>query len=705
MKSSTTVIFLIVLSCELIMAQVPQFEWVTGPQGSGHTSFAAMADIATDTSGNVIICANFSGTINFGSTTLTSTGEGNNICLAKYNSQGEVLWARRIGDVNGGSGDIAADKAGNIYLTGGFSESLNLGGFTLETGFCLVKFDPSGNVLWAKQTNGTGSAGGKCMKTDEYGNVYVAGDFYGTPSFEDITLNDEGDVFIAKYDPSGNVQWVKQSSGSGYTGGAYGIGVDKDGNSVITGWFDGTLVWGTTTMTCTFNECFAVSYGPQGDILWAKHIGQGNLAGGYAAAYDDLGNCYLAGDFENTAIFDDTTVHSAGSWDSFIVKYNPAGELLWVRTVGGADPEHGWGIDIDPYYNVVFTGCFANSATFGSTTLTGKSPDRYDIFLAKYDKSGNFLWAKRAGSDENDQGRGIAVNNKGRIFTTGWIQGTADFDSHEFSPTGTYGIFLSLLEENYINVTPLSSKVGYTSGSTTFSVDANVAWSVSETSSWLSSTKNGDNIDVDYSANPDPAERTAIITVNGDGCAEQVTVVQDPAPCRLTVTPDNPTVSYTEGNIKLLVDSNSDWSFSETVDWLSATKTHSDTLAIEFDANESYERSSTITVFNSCLETTDVSITQDGKPNIVDNLFDNNQLSIYPIPSNDIIYLKSEREIDEEFTVSLFDNIGRMVFSQSYRRLNISNAMEIDISGLESGIYSLQISSSKAWGAISVVKE
>lgn len=706
MRSFLLSVSLFTLQITFSQAQVPDFEWVTGPQGPGSTDFSAMADITADTFGNVIISANFKGTISFGSTTLNSTGPTeNNICMVKYNDAGVVLWARRIGDGIGYAGDITSDNTGNIYFVGSFGESVNLGSLTVAPGFCLVKLDPSGNVVWAKQTTGEGSAGGKSIGTDLSGNIYVGGEFGGTPSFEDISLTAEGGTFIAKYDPSGNVQWVKQCTGSGYTGGAYGLGVDKNGNSVITGWFDGTLVWGSTTMTCTFNEMFAVSYNTQGEILWVKHVGQGNLAGGYAAAYDGSGNCYLTGDFEATAIFDDTTVHAVGSWDSFIAKYSPSGDLLFVRTVGGSDAEHGWGIDVDPYDNVVFTGCFANSATFGSTTLTSRSIDRYDIYISKFDESGNFIWAKRAGSDESDQGRGVVINNKGRIFNTGWIQGTSDFDSQEFSPTGTYGIFLSLLEANYITVSPPVQEVDYVSGNVTFSVDANVQWNVSESSTWLDINENGNNIEVYYNTNPNPAERTAQIIVYGDGCKDTVSIKQDAAPCRLVADPDTLLVNAHSGLLNILVESNSEWNFSEVPSWLTASKTHSDTLSVEYSVNEGSERSASITLFNTCLESMEIHITQNGTTGILQKYTEDIQFSIFPNPTNDKIYLESRNEITSRLTVSIYNDIGIKKFSQEFENLDKVHPIEIDMGALPSGIYFLQITTVEATGTIAVIKE
>jgi hypothetical protein len=705
MKSSTTITFLITLSCNLLIAQVPQFEWVTGPHGTGRTDFAAMADITTDTFGNVILSVNFSGTVSFGSTTLTSTENDNNICIVKYNVEGDVLWARRIGDGSGMAGDIASDIAGNLYLTGSFGESVNLGSVVADQGYCLVKLDPSGNVLWVKQATDGIETAGKCIKTDPVGNIYVGGSFLGTPSFEDVTLVNEGGTFLAKYDPSGNVQWVRQCTGSGGTNGAYGIGVDKDGNSVITGWFDGTILWGTTSMTCDYNESFAVSYNTQGDILWVKHIGQGNWAGGFDADYDDNGNCYLTGWIDSAGIFDGTMVYAAGSGDGYVAKYGPSGNLLWVRTVGGVDYDICWGVDVDPYENVLITGFFENSATFGSTTLESRNIDQRDIFLSKMDASGNILWAKRAGSDASDQARGVAVSNKGRAFTTGWILGTADFDSHEFSPTGTYGVFLTLLEANYINLTPTSREVGYTTGSTTFSVDANVTWNVSEEYSWISTSINGNTIEVDYEENPSPAERFAQIIVYGDGCKDTVSITQDAAPCKLIADPDTVQVNAQPGLVTIFVDSNSEWNFNEVPSWMNASKPHSDTLSVHYTANEGSDRSASITLFNSCLESNEIYISQTGTTGINLNQSGNNDFSIFPNPTNDKIYLESKAPVTTKLSLTLISDVGKKVFSQEFENLDAMHPIEIDMGALPPGIYFLQISMDISSVIIPVLKE
>jgi len=339
MKYVSASLFIIILTSSFLFAQVPDFEWATIPGGPGNVSYP---NIAADGSGNVIISANFRGSISLGETTLTNNTNQGDICLVKYNSSGEVLWARKEGGENH---DIvygaAADQNGNIFITGIFENSTTFGNITIDgDGFFLAKFDPSGTIIWVRHTTGSGGATGKHVKTDAFGNAYVTGGFGGTPTFGDETLLDYGGVFIAKYNSSGDVIWIKQSYGSGY-GQAYGLDVDDAGNSAITGWFEDTLVWGATTMISTVGtDMFIAKYNSAGDRQWAKQIGISDWAGGYGSAFDNVGNVYFTGDFDNTASFGDTTLSAIGSSDSFVAKYSTTGELIWVRSVGGINADH-----------------------------------------------------------------------------------------------------------------------------------------------------------------------------------------------------------------------------------------------------------------------------------------------------------------------------------------------------------------------------
>jgi hypothetical protein len=136
--------------------------------------------------------------------------------------------------------------------------------------------------------------------------------------------------------------------------------VDGSGNSHVTGSFGGTATFGSTTLTDTKDgDIFVAKYDPDGNVLWAVQAGgiEGNTGNGIAV--DGLGNSYVTGSFQGDAAFDGTTLTSAGSSDIFVAKYDPDGNVVWVTQTGNAGQELGRGIALDGSRNSYVTGVSA----------------------------------------------------------------------------------------------------------------------------------------------------------------------------------------------------------------------------------------------------------------------------------------------------------------------------------------------------------
>lgn len=167
---------------------------------------------------------------------------------------------------------------------------------------------------------------------------------------------------------------------------------------------------------------------------WAKSIGGDSADISRSIAVDPSGNVYITGYFMGTADFDPGTsvnnLTSSGEEDIFIQKLNANGDLLWVRSIGGANRDIARSIAQDPYGYVYITGYFAGTADFdpSAATYNISSKGNDDVFILKLDSQGDFMWAKSMGGTSRERSYSIAVDDNGNIYTCGKFSDTADFN-------------------------------------------------------------------------------------------------------------------------------------------------------------------------------------------------------------------------------------------------------------------------------------
>jgi hypothetical protein len=384
----------------------------------------------------------------------------------------ELDWATTGGGAISDRGlDIATDPRGSSYVTGFFQATATFGaGEANETmlssaGFTnifVAKYAPDGDVIWATSaggslTNPAISDQGFGIAVDLRGNSYVTGRFGGKATFGAGEANEtvlssvgESDVFVAKYASDGTLLWATSAGGPDLDLG-FDIATDLRGNSYVTGRFGDTATFGAgeadeaVLMSVGESDVFVAKYAPDGDLKWATSAGGSDFDLGSGIATDFRRNSYVTGDFRNTATFGvgeaKKTVLSTRSSafpDVFVAKYASDGTLLWARSAGGSDFDQGSDIATDLRGNSYVTGRFGDTATFGAGEADEAvlmSVGESDVFVAKYARDGDLIWARSAGGSDFDQGFGIAVDLRRNSYVTGLFRGTAMFGVGEANET------------------------------------------------------------------------------------------------------------------------------------------------------------------------------------------------------------------------------------------------------------------------------
>ncbi|MCK4654640.1 MAG: SBBP repeat-containing protein [Candidatus Cloacimonetes bacterium] len=430
-------------------AQAPDWQWATKAGGNSNDYGFG---IAIDNAGNCYVTGGFKHTATFGSYSLTSSGLAD-IFVAKMDANGNWLWATKAGGTDNDRGiGITIDDDGNSYVTGYFGETATFGSYSLTSNgyidIFVAKMDAIGNWQWATKAGGISSDRGFGTTTDNSGNIYVTGEFRETATFGSYSLISSGyvDIFVAKMDADGNWLWGTQSGGSGYDYG-WGITIDQAGNNYVTGWFEYTATFGSYSLTSSgYTDIFVAKVDAIGNWQWAAQAGEISSDQGFGITTDNAGNIYVTGEFRDIATFGSYSLISSGYTDIFVAKMDSIGNWLWATKAGGSYSDYGYAITIDNAGNSYVTGVFEDTATFGSYSLT--SSGWGDIFVAKMDATGNWLWATKAGGIDDDVGLGITIDDAGNIYMTGYFKDTATFGSYSLTSSGYTDIFVAKLNSS-----------------------------------------------------------------------------------------------------------------------------------------------------------------------------------------------------------------------------------------------------------------
>ncbi len=363
------------------------------------------------------------------------------------------LWASNGGGISLDYGyDIAVDSNGNSYIVGTIFDFAMFGSISLTThggtDIYVAKLDADGVWQWVVNAGGIFEDKGSSIGIDDAGNCYITGVFYDIAYFGNITLPSLGglDVFVAKLDTNGVWQWAVR--GGGFVGEAgYGIAVDDAGNSYVTGHFMWSATFGTTTLSSQgFADVFVATLDTNGVWGWAVSGGGTSPDYVYDIVLDGSGDIILTGDFEGSATFGTETVTSLGDADVFIAKLNRDGVWMWARSGGSPSIERGYDIAADSTDNVYVAGVFLVSITFENDTLV--SQGNWDVYVVKYDGNGEMLWLVGGGGSATEGAWGITVDGYDNPYISGVFEGPVTFGESSLECAGYRDVFVAKLDSD-----------------------------------------------------------------------------------------------------------------------------------------------------------------------------------------------------------------------------------------------------------------
>ncbi|HVE66120.1 MAG TPA: hypothetical protein VNC59_06030 [Thermoanaerobaculia bacterium] len=361
-------------------------------------------------------------------------------------------WARAYGDPSDDRGQaVAVDSSGNVTMTGHLDGSTDFGGGRVSsyvhpamgptTDVVVAAYSASGGYRWARVIGSDSSEEGKGIATDAFGNVHVTGyqgsyavDYGGGPQY----VRAGTDIFVAKYSSAGSWVWSKTVGGNGPDQGN-AVATDAAGSTFVTGYMGassvGVNLGGAVLNSAGQADVFLVKYSSTGAHLWSRRFGSAGNDAGWAAAVDPAGNVLIAGTFEGNVDFGGGVLSSAGLRDVFVAKYNSAGTFLWARNFGGAGDEMVFGLAVDSVGDVALAGKFQSSVNFGGGNLSSAGSD--DGFVLKITGAlGAHVWSKRFGGASGDIATAVDFDGSNNVVAAGYFYGLVDFGGVSHSSFG-----------------------------------------------------------------------------------------------------------------------------------------------------------------------------------------------------------------------------------------------------------------------------
>lgn len=517
--------------------------------------------------------------------------------------------------------------------------------------------------------------------------------------------------------------------------------MDASSNVYTTGYSEGGADFdpGAGTVNFTHNgnyDIFILKLDSDGNYVWAKNIGGFGDDSGGNITLDDSGNIYTTGTFRSSTIDFDPgagtqNFSSTGSSDAFILKLDASGSFTWAKTIASSNSKTIAGLVLDNLGNIYTTGYFQETIDFNpnSGTANLSSAGDFDIFVLQLDAAGDFIWAKNMGGTSNDFSQALAVDASDNVYTTGYFQGTSDFDPNagieNLSSNGNRDVFVSKLSRPTLTISTttlsdLSATILNVSDTQNFTISgSNLAADISISSSttdWELSTDNTNfsatlnlpqsggvltgqpiTVYVRIKSGLSLGSKTATLSISSMHVTTQNITLNG------TVNKDEQTITFEALGIKIIGGANFDLTATAS-SGLALTYTSSNTGVATISGN-------TVSIIG--VGTTEITASQGGNdsynaaPEVKQNLtvvtitslstIENNKISIYPNPAEDKI--KIENLPLGKTTFILSDVMGNKILTGESEE-----NFELDLSGFPAGVYTLSLNTSAGVFTKKIVK-
>ena len=352
------------------------------------------------------------------------------------------------------------------YIAGGYfaSSSIQVGEYTLENSGnedgMLIKYDAEGEVEWARSVGERGDDRIKSLASTRDGG-YIAGGYFSGSSIQvgDYTLENHGgyDGMIIKYDEEGEVEWARSVGGSNYDY-INSVASTSDGGVIAGGYSSSRIQIGEYTLTSSGSyDGMIIKYDEEGEVEWARSVGGEESEKITSVAVTSDGGAIVGGDFysnsiqvgEYTLTNNSSSIYRA---DGMIIKYSREGEVEWTKNIGGEGNEEITSVaETNDGDYIVVGNFYSYEIQLGDYTLEiAKQSFNSDGMIIKYDRSGEVKWAGSVGGIDNEEITSVATTSDGG-YIIGAYSKSNDIQARDYSITNYYDVAVMIIKYDFSN--------------------------------------------------------------------------------------------------------------------------------------------------------------------------------------------------------------------------------------------------------------
>lgn len=457
------------------------------------------------------------------------------------------------------SPNVAVDQENNMYVSFGFRGDIQIGSINLEVGpseprIVLLKLNPNRELIWMNYIKPTDPLNYDLinynLKISPSGNIYFSGNCGGSYGFYDSSDNlqylntwEERTGFISKYSSDGQLLWAKTFPEEGNLNSTYIYDFTFDQSENI--YFTGTHYWegnfqGVIHMT-PYQQVMVGSLSSEGNLNWIEFLGEqvkndGPNVGYGIAVDDNLKAVYTTGTLRTKYGNESSTEGKT----AVLFRLDFSGNYVWHKRMGSSLGQASFGptgsaVAVDENGDPIVSGLFWLNGSFGDFELQApRNPNSGNVFLGifitKLNSLGEFIWADFAGSDYDDNVKGIEIHNPGELILYGNTRRGAVFGENRISLDESLDVgFIANLrysDPDFLKVgsTYFTFDTGAESDSV-FEISSNVNWTITSDQEWLAPEKSQGNgnslVSFSLKENFDYIPRNGSLTVTGVNGDEQ----------------------------------------------------------------------------------------------------------------------------------------------------------------------------------------